>query len=245
MGEREATELMPYIKYSRPFFHELFSNSVRRFLVQSLKVAPLALIALIGSGCGRVTVNFDVDASKIDANRQAWPQVPVSIGVYYPPTTRNYIHRIPYTIYDVQLGDMLVRFWNELFSKTFDKTILLEQHSIDSPPANLRADAIIEVRLDSYRHTRAKATGGSWTGDFYVRGASAGILFAFVLRCPDGAQVAERSLHGYGKMAGSKHSSPSIDTQVRATLDSAFLDAGQKFLDSSLPAQLETLECPG
>jgi hypothetical protein len=226
------------IKRSCPFFFQFLSHSVRRFLVQSLKVAPLALVALTGSGCGTTTINVDVDAS-----RPVVQQMPVSVGVYYPPATQNYRYRFFHIHdWDIHLGDMSVRFWNKVFSRTFDKIVLLEQHPLDSPPGDSRLDAIIEVRIKDSWWREFYHTGGSWSGNVKTYPASAGIYLTFALRCPNGAPVAEWYVRATGTMRGRAPTWPS--TRVREPMEDAFLDAARKFSELSLLAQLGTLECP-
>ena len=200
-----------------------------------MKVMPLILIALIGSGCGTYIVNYDIDAPSLNELRNYGVQeLPLSIGVYYPPATRNYRYLYyKYRDYDMHIGDMSVRFWNEVFPHTFNKVVLLEQHPLNLPLGDLQLDAIIEVRIDFFQYEGGGSKAGFITPAPDVP-SSAGIGIAFVLRCPNGERIAVQHVLGSWRSMQS----------MRKVIESAFMVAMNKFLRSSLLTQLETIECP-
>jgi hypothetical protein len=108
----------------------------------------LALIALIGNGC-MATINYDINTPSSIVQ-----QMPLAIGVYYPPATRNYHHHFTHGgDVDIHIGDMSVRFWNKVFDQAFHAIVLLEESGLVLPPGNLRLDAIIEVTINDFRRS--------------------------------------------------------------------------------------------
>ena len=148
---------------------------------------------------------------------------PLTLGVFYPEEFRNH------EFFDeakgradsdwlVKTGDAQVRMWNTLLNGMFERVVLLEEAPGET--ANLPdLDALLIPRVDELQYAIPTHTN--------IKVYEIWMRYAFQLKEPDGATIAEWTMTAYGKTPTAFLQSDEAAVNLAAVV--ALRDAGAHF----------------
>lgn len=148
---------------------------------------------------------------------------PLTLGVFYPEEFRNH------EFFDeakgradsdwlVKTGDAQVRMWNTLLNGMFERVVLLEE----APGEKVKlpeVDAILIPRVDELQYAIPTHTN--------IKVYEIWMRYAFQLKEPDGADIAEWTMTAYGKTPTAFLQSDEAAVDLAAIV--ALRDAGAHF----------------
>jgi len=179
-----------------------------------MRSARIALLAILLSGCGDVSIKPEAVLPK-----PLIVPIPADVGLIIPADTRKYVDKeTRYGIdWKVDLGPGEVRLMQDLFKDLFHR--VQEFKDLEAARAGKDLKALFETRVDQYSFVTARETKGRYY--------AVTIRYRINLYTPQGEKVDSYTLTGYGNslalgMSGSK-------PLTQATVG-AMRDAAAKFL---------------
>jgi hypothetical protein len=179
-----------------------------------MKAAAIALVAILLSACGDVSIKPEARLPK-----PLIVPMPADVGLIIPTDTRKYVDKetrfgVDWT---VDLGPGEVRLMQDVFRDLFHH--VEEFRDLDAARAGKDLKALFETRVDQYSFVTARETKGRYY--------AVTIRYRINLYTPQGEKVDSYTLTGYGNslalgMSGSK-------PLTQATVG-AMRDAAAKFL---------------
>lgn len=192
----------------------------------SRRVAPrLAASLLVFLALGACTYSAKVSNPAVPSAAQS-KQVPLAMGVYYPPEFLNYVHRqsIGGSSLTFNVGNTSATHFSDIFASYFDSAVQFPARPTPEAPAG-GVDAVLIPQIESMQTSTPGpyGWGGAWT---------ATLVYRFQMVDPTGLPIATWLVHGSGGASGITWLENPAEKFGGESYNKALAAAGRNFVET-------------